>query len=57
MGQSIKRAVQKEYNHLKKVMKKLLTPGKERDVPSLALQPIRRQPGFRKDNNTGEYSR
>jgi len=57
MAQSIKRAVQKEYNHLKKVMKKLLTPGKERDLPPLALQPIRRQPGFRKDNNAGAYSR
>lgn len=58
MGQSIKKNLQKGYNQLKKVMKKILTPGREREFPSLVVQPIRRQPpGFQKENNTGDHSR
>jgi hypothetical protein len=44
MGQSIKKTLQKEYSHLKKVIEKILTPKKERGLSPLAMQPLRRQP-------------
>lgn len=58
MSQSEKKIFRKEYNQLKKVLKKIWAPGKVNEYPSLALQPVRRQPsGLPNEHNPGNYSR
>jgi len=43
MPKTIKKVLQEEYNRLKKVFDKLLSPKKEQATPPFALQPIRKK--------------
>jgi len=44
MAKSVKKELQSAYNRLKKVMEKILTPGKEETLSQLVLQPVRNLP-------------
>jgi hypothetical protein len=41
MAKSVKKELQSAYNRLKKIMEKILTPGKEERLSQLVLQPVR----------------
>ncbi|MEI2740419.1 MAG: hypothetical protein V9F01_16725 [Chitinophagaceae bacterium] len=41
MAKSVKKALQEEYNRLRKAMKKITTHKKKETIPQLVLQPVR----------------
>lgn len=43
MANSVKKEWEAAYNRLKKAMDKILSSGKAKNLPQLALQPIRKQ--------------
>jgi hypothetical protein len=51
MAKSVKKELQSAFNRLKKVMEKILTPGKEETLSQLVLQPVRNLPAGRQAKN------